>query len=309
MLLASYEQISPSTNNPMTPPQHDCIIIGAGLSGLLTAVRLQQAGIKSLILEARERVGGRILTIRTTEGDFDLGPAWWWAHHTNVQRLMRELAVQGFEQFEQGIAVYDSAENQPPQYFRPQPMSPSYRFVGGVAVLIDKLVAQLPPQTIRLNTIVHKLVQDKAFIRVETNDTPVFAQHVVCTLPPKLIADSLTFEPPLPTDVVNAMRETTTWMGQAMKVTLAYKSAFWRARGLSGLTMSHVGPVAQFHDHGSADHKTAALFGWIGDQHECRGWHSAERRSAIIQQAVRLFGTKAAHPTHYAECNWADQPF
>lgn len=40
----------------------DTTIIGAGWSGLLAALRLAQAGNKVLVLEARERIGGRAFT-------------------------------------------------------------------------------------------------------------------------------------------------------------------------------------------------------------------------------------------------------
>lgn len=39
------------------------LIIGAGLSGLLTGLRLKQAGIPFRILEARNRIGGRVNTL------------------------------------------------------------------------------------------------------------------------------------------------------------------------------------------------------------------------------------------------------
>lgn len=42
--------------------KHDVIVIGAGAAGLFAAVRLAEAGRRVVILEARERVGGRILS-------------------------------------------------------------------------------------------------------------------------------------------------------------------------------------------------------------------------------------------------------
>ncbi|MCI0616191.1 FAD-dependent oxidoreductase, partial [bacterium] len=40
------------------------VVIGAGLAGLTTAYRLQQKGIAVHVYEARNRVGGRIFTVR-----------------------------------------------------------------------------------------------------------------------------------------------------------------------------------------------------------------------------------------------------
>ena len=65
-----------------SPP--DAVVVGAGLSGLLTAHLLEQAGLDVCLVEARDRVGGRILGIPATVGAttvahrHDLGPAWVW---------------------------------------------------------------------------------------------------------------------------------------------------------------------------------------------------------------------------------------
>src|SRR6187551_165042 len=54
------------TNNdsfPYAAMDADVIVIGAGVSGLAAALRLSRAGRRVLVLEARERVGGRVLTL------------------------------------------------------------------------------------------------------------------------------------------------------------------------------------------------------------------------------------------------------
>ena len=56
-------------------PTWDVIVAGAGIAGLSAAERLSQAGLKVLILEARDRIGGRILTLPglTPEHGIELG--------------------------------------------------------------------------------------------------------------------------------------------------------------------------------------------------------------------------------------------
>ena len=44
----------------------DAIVIGAGISGVSAARRLVEAGLDVLVLEAAERIGGRLLTITVT---------------------------------------------------------------------------------------------------------------------------------------------------------------------------------------------------------------------------------------------------
>jgi monoamine oxidase len=52
----------------MTTGSADVIVIGAGVAGLTAARRLAEAGLHVLILEARERIGGRVWTIQAQNG-------------------------------------------------------------------------------------------------------------------------------------------------------------------------------------------------------------------------------------------------
>ena len=41
---------------------HEIVVIGTGVAGLAAARQLHDVGLRPLVLEARERIGGRILT-------------------------------------------------------------------------------------------------------------------------------------------------------------------------------------------------------------------------------------------------------
>src|SRR5437667_5347469 len=62
----------------------DVVVIGAGFAGLIAARELGRAGLGVLVLEARDRVGGRTWTDRRLGHDLELGGTWvhWVQPHT-----------------------------------------------------------------------------------------------------------------------------------------------------------------------------------------------------------------------------------
>ena len=74
------------------------IIIGAGLSGIYAATLLQKH-FNVTILEARDRIGGRILTV----DGFDMGPSWVWSHQHHILQLIRENRLELFAQHTKGL--------------------------------------------------------------------------------------------------------------------------------------------------------------------------------------------------------------
>jgi oxygen-dependent protoporphyrinogen oxidase len=69
------------------------VIIGAGISGLACAYRLKQLGVRCLVLEAQERAGGVIATIRKNGFLFETGPQCP-RFPQSVWRLVRELNLE-----------------------------------------------------------------------------------------------------------------------------------------------------------------------------------------------------------------------
>jgi monoamine oxidase len=78
--------------------QKHVVVVGAGLAGLTCARRLQQLGFRVTVLEARDRVGGRVLTFREFDGGryAEAGAEFVAVHHQQVLDLLRRLRI-GFD--------------------------------------------------------------------------------------------------------------------------------------------------------------------------------------------------------------------
>jgi monoamine oxidase len=82
------------------------VVVGAGLSGLAAATRLQEAGADVLVLEARDRVGGRACSVRLDDGTvLDLGGQWIGASHHRLSRLGRQHGARTFRQHAEGRTI------------------------------------------------------------------------------------------------------------------------------------------------------------------------------------------------------------
>ncbi len=77
-------------------PQHSCLVIGAGLAGLSAAYRLNQAGWKVTVVEARDRPGGRAWSYRFPEAPelvCEMGGEWIGKDQKHILGLCEELKV------------------------------------------------------------------------------------------------------------------------------------------------------------------------------------------------------------------------
>jgi monoamine oxidase len=81
----------------------DVAIVGAGLAGLVAAGRLAAAGLGPLVLEARDRVGGRILNEEIGEGKVvEVGGQWIGPGQERIAALAAELGVETFATHDEG---------------------------------------------------------------------------------------------------------------------------------------------------------------------------------------------------------------
>ncbi len=127
--------------------QRDVIVIGAGATGLTAAVQLQRAGLSVVVLEARDRVGGRLWTNEIDGQMFEIGGQWVSPDQSALIETLDELGLETYQRHRDGESVYIGADGV------------SRRFTGDIfptsehsqaeierlIVVLDDLVAQTDP--------------------------------------------------------------------------------------------------------------------------------------------------------------------
>jgi monoamine oxidase len=92
----------------MDEPTADVCVIGAGYSGLTAAWRLHQARRRIVVLEARDRVGGRVFTETHADGTWlDRGGAWIGPGQDRVYALAAEMGIATYNQYVAGDNVFE----------------------------------------------------------------------------------------------------------------------------------------------------------------------------------------------------------
>lgn len=100
--------MSTSADAASTSTLYDCVIVGAGLSGLAAARRLTAAGRNVLVVEARDRPGGRVQNIDSLSGNlhFDGGAEFVGPTQNHIQALADEYGVGTFPTYNEGTSLY-----------------------------------------------------------------------------------------------------------------------------------------------------------------------------------------------------------
>ncbi|MDF1696090.1 MAG: NAD(P)/FAD-dependent oxidoreductase [Saprospiraceae bacterium] len=284
-------------------------IIGGGLSGLVTAYYLKKSGINASILEARNRLGGRVHThYSEEEAPVELGATWLGKKHVHLIQLLEELHLPIYEQFMGDLAIYEPISTSPPQLVQmPYNPDPTYRIKGGTSVLIQEIKNALDNTAIHLHTSVKSINKRNEKIEVQTNGLMRTYDAVVVTLPPKLWMDTISFTPALPDPLVDIAQQTHTWMSESIKVALTYKKPFWKTTQSIGSIFSNTSLISEMYDHSNFEENAYALKGFIGGGYA--NTTLEERKKRILEQLSRYFGDQVHDYINYHEAIWKHEQY
>ena len=284
-------------------------IVGGGLSGLCAAYYLQQQGIAFELFEARARLGGRILGTQTH--GLDLGPSWFWPGQRQIASLIMELGLQEhiFPQASDGLSVMEYGDGSLQRSHGGASMAGSNRLAGGMTLIIETLAGILPTESIQISSDVLHIAQTpngiSITIRQFSAESTRHFRHVILALPPRVVSQSISFHPGLPSKDEQLLDQVPTWMAGQCKFIAEYADAFWLEQGLSGDGFSQLGPLSEIHDASAHSGNTSALFGFVGIAPEQRHGKDDALKQAAIHQLTRMFGEAAGSPIAVHLKDWA----
>lgn len=125
----------------------DVVIIGAGATGLTAASDLVEAGLSVVVLEARDRVGGRLWTNSIDGQMYEIGGQWVSPDQTALLATLDELDLETYERYRTGESVYVGRDGVAKRFtgdiFPATPETESE--IERLITVMDELTAQTDP--------------------------------------------------------------------------------------------------------------------------------------------------------------------
>ena len=131
----------------MTEITRDVVIIGAGAAGLTAANELKKAGLSVAVLEARDRVGGRLWTDTIEGAMLEIGGQWISPDQTALIETVDELGLDTFSRYREGDSVYVGPDGVAHRFTGEMfPVAPeTEEAIARVTEMLDAMVAEIDP--------------------------------------------------------------------------------------------------------------------------------------------------------------------
>ncbi|GAB3595102.1 flavin monoamine oxidase family protein [Microbacterium tumbae] len=126
----------------------DVVIIGAGAAGLTAANELRGAGLSVAVLEARDRVGGRLWTDVVDGAMLEIGGQWISPDQHALIDTVAELGLDTFSRYREGDSVYVGPDGQVHRFTGEMfPVSPATeQVIAEITERLDAMVAEIDPE-------------------------------------------------------------------------------------------------------------------------------------------------------------------
>lgn len=127
----------------------DVVIVGAGAAGTTAANELRKAGLSVVVLEARDRVGGRLWTDTVDGAMLELGGQWVSPDQDALKDTLAELGLETYDRYRDGDSVYVG------------PDGTLHRFTGEMFPVSAETEATIAEITERLDAMVAEIDPDR----------------------------------------------------------------------------------------------------------------------------------------------------
>ncbi|WP_448720933.1 flavin monoamine oxidase family protein [Microbacterium natoriense] len=131
----------------MTEITRDVLIIGAGAAGTTAANDLRKAGLSVAVLEARDRVGGRLWTDVIEGAMLEIGGQWVSPDQDALKDTIAELGLETYSRYREGDSVYVGPDGQVHRFTGEMfPVSEATeKVIADITERLDAMVAEIDP--------------------------------------------------------------------------------------------------------------------------------------------------------------------
>src|SRR6478752_6681898 len=131
----------------MSELTRDVVVIGAGAAGLTAANELRKAGLSVAVVEARDRVGGRLWTDVIDGAMLEIGGQWVSPDQDALKETIEELGLETYDRYRDGDSVYVGPDGASTRFTGEMfPVAPeTERVIAEITERLDAMVAEIDP--------------------------------------------------------------------------------------------------------------------------------------------------------------------